>query len=148
MTNALISLGNITRPEEFRGALAGAKVHGFASLIPVGIPLPLELMFGYLKSFAQIVSGLFIGVGGIGLANPLKAIVKPAVSPTSDLLAEDPILIPVLSLVLTCLALKFLVNLARGIVLKRAEHFLDPTPTSREWPSSMSSSSSTSYPAW
>ena len=74
VTNTLVSMGHITRREEFRRALAGATVHDFFNLIAVALLLPLELMFGYLKHLSLFVAKLFVGVGGMKLANPLKAI--------------------------------------------------------------------------
>jgi sodium-dependent phosphate cotransporter len=124
VTNTLVSMGHITRRTEFRRALAGATVHDFFNLIAVSILLPLELAFGYLKHFAELVAGLFVGVGGMKLANPIKAIVKPTVELSIDLMHENAILILIASLVLMYLSLKFLVNLARGLVVKRAERFL------------------------
>ncbi len=124
VTNTLVSMGHITRREEFRRALAGATVHDFFNLIVVAVLLPLELATGYLKHFASAVSQMFVGVGGMKLANPLKTIVKPSVNLMVDLLAENPTLILIVSLVLMYLALKFLVDLARGIVVRRAERFL------------------------
>ena len=67
-------MGHITRKEEFKRALAGATVHDFFNLIAVGVLLPLELAFGYLKHLASFVAQIFVGVGGMKLANPLKAI--------------------------------------------------------------------------
>ena len=124
VTNTLVSMGHITRKTEFRRALAGATVHDFFNLIAVSILLPLELMFGYLKNFAEFVSTLFVGMGGMKLANPIKAAVSPTVKIAMELLQQNPILILILSLILMYLSLKFLVDLARGLVVKRAERFL------------------------
>ncbi len=124
VTNTLVSMGHITRREEFRRALAGATVHDFFNLIAVAVLLPLELMFGYLKHLAGFVAKLFVGVGGMKLANPIKAIVKPAVGAAIDFLGQNPTLVLIVSLVLMYLALKYLVDLARGIVVRRAERFL------------------------
>ena len=124
VTNTLVSMGHITRKTEFRRALAGATVHDFFNLIAVVILLPLELMFGYLRHLAELVAGLFVGVGGMKLANPIKAIVEPTVRFSIDLMQQNAILILIVALVLMYLSLKFLVDLARGLVVKRAERFL------------------------
>lgn len=125
VTNTLVSMGHITRKAEFKRALAGATVHDFFNLIAVAILLPLELAFGYLKYLADFVAELFVGVGGMNLANPLKAITKPTVNYAIDLLGQNPTLVLIVSIFLMYLALKFLVDLARGIVVKRAEGFLN-----------------------
>ncbi len=125
VTNTLVSMGHITRREEFKRALAGATVHDFFNLIAVALLLPLELVFGFLKHIAEYVSDVFVGVGGMKLANPLKAITKPTIDGAIDLLGHRPIVVLIVSLILMYLALKFLVDLARGIVVKRAERFLN-----------------------
>ena len=125
VTNTLVSMGHITRREEFKRALAGATVHDFFNLIAVALLLPLELVFGFLKHIAEYVSEVFVGVGGMKLANPLKAITKPTIDGAIDLLGHRPIVVMIVSLILMYLALKFLVDLARGIVVKRAERFLN-----------------------
>ena len=47
VTNTLVSLGHITRREEFKRAVAGATVHDFFNLICVAIMFPLELATGF-----------------------------------------------------------------------------------------------------
>ena len=79
VTNTLVSMGHITRREEFRRALAGATVHDFFNLIAVGIMLPLEIAFGGLEWLARNAADIFSGVGGMKMASPLKIITKPVV---------------------------------------------------------------------
>jgi sodium-dependent phosphate cotransporter len=124
VTNILVSMGHITRKEEFRRAQGGALVHDFFNWFAVLLLFPLELATGWLRSFATLVANLFMGVGGMSLANPLKAIVQPTVKWSVSLLGESPILVFIVSLVLMYLALKFLVDLAKGVVVKRAERVL------------------------
>ena len=124
VTNTLVSMGHITRPVEFRRALAGATVHDFFNLIVVIILFPLELWTGYLRHISEGAASLFVGVGGMNLANPIKAAVTPAVSVMTDLLGDYPWLILLISLVIMYAALKFLVDLARGLVVSKAERFL------------------------
>jgi sodium-dependent phosphate cotransporter len=124
VTNTLVSMGHITRPVEFRRALAGATVHDFFNLIAVVILFPLELFTGYLQHLASGAAGVFTGIGGMKLANPIKASVKPAVALVTDLLGDHPWLILLLALLMMYAALKFLVDLARGLVVSKAERFL------------------------
>ena len=125
VTNTLVSLGHITRREEFRRALAGATVHDFFNLITVVVLLPVELAFGYLKYTSQSVSSAFVGVGGMKFASPIKAVVKPAVSYVSDLAGESAAILSILSLIVMYLSLKLLVDLAKSLVVRRAERFLN-----------------------
>ncbi|MEM8947145.1 MAG: Na/Pi symporter [Planctomycetota bacterium] len=76
ITNTLVSLGHITRADEFRRAFAGATVHDFFNLIAVAVLFPLELATGFLRRSAVFMAAwLQPGMGG-KLPNPLKDAVK------------------------------------------------------------------------
>ena len=124
VTNTLVSMGHITRKEEFRRALAGATVHDFFNLLVVVVLLPLEIATGYLRYLSEAVSGAFSGVGGMEFASPIKLVVKPVVGLLLDAMGRNPTLAVIVALVLMYVCLKFLVDLARGIVVKRSERFL------------------------
>jgi sodium-dependent phosphate cotransporter len=125
VTNTLVSMGHITRPEEFKRALAGATVHDFFNLLAVLILFPLELVFGYLRHFATLVEHGFEGVGGLNFASPLKLATKPAISSMSDFLGHQPWLVLIVSLIMMFLALRYLVVLAKSLVISRAERVLN-----------------------
>ena len=125
VTNTLVSMGHITRPEEFKRALAGATVHDFLNLCCVLLLLPLELATGYLQSLATMASAAFSGAGGMSFSSPLKALTKPAVTLLLDLVQKNPTLGVILALVLMYAALKFLVDLAKGIVVQRSGRLLN-----------------------
>ena len=71
ITNTLVSIGHITRSEEFRRAFAGATVHDFFNLITVLVLLPLELATGFLSRTATWMTGFF-ELGGDKLDSPIK----------------------------------------------------------------------------
>jgi sodium-dependent phosphate cotransporter len=125
VTNTLVSMGHITRPEEFRRAMAGATVHDFFNLCCVLLLLPLELATGYLHWIATTMSDLFSGAGGMAFSSPLKAMTEPAVSLLLELVGKNPTIGVILALVLMYIALKFLVDLAKGIVVQRSGRFLN-----------------------
>ena len=124
VTNILVSMGHITRKEEFQRALGGAAVHDFFNLMVVAFLLPLEIATGYLLWLSQGVARIFAGMGGLKFASPLKILTEPAVTFFLDLFDKSPVLILVFALALMFLALKFLVDLAKGIVIRRSERFL------------------------
>ena len=124
VTNILVSMGHITREQEFRRALGGAAVHDFFNLIVVVVLLPVEIAFGYLYWLSHWVTEVFADAGGLTFASPLKIIIGPGVNFFLDLLDHGPILSLIAALLLMFLALKFLVDLARGIVVRRCERFL------------------------
>lgn len=125
VTNTLVSMGHITRPEEFRRALAGATVHDFFNLICVLLLLPLEIATGYLHWIASIATELFSGVGGMTFSSPLKMVTKPAVNFLLELVGQNPTMGVLLALALMYGALKVLVDLARGIVVQRSGRLLN-----------------------
>ena len=125
VTNTLVSMGHITRKEEFRGALAGATVHDFFNLIAVAILLPLEILFHPLQWFSENVATVFEGVGGMRFSNPLKLATKPVVDWLVEITGENPTLCIIVALLLMYGALKFLVDLARNLVVARSERFLN-----------------------
>ena len=125
VTNTLVSMGHITRKEEFRRALAGATIHDFFNVIAVAILLPLEIFFGYLRTVAEAVAGAFEGVGGLKAASPIKLATKPVVESVLEMLDQSPVFGVIVALILMYLSLKFLVDLAKELVVKRSERFLN-----------------------
>jgi sodium-dependent phosphate cotransporter len=125
VTNTLVSMGHITRKVEFKRALAGATVHDFFNLMAVIVLLPLEIAYGYLQWLASAAADTFIGFGGMTLSSPLKAVVKPAVGFAVDTLGNNAVLCVIAAILLMYLSLKFLVDLAKGIVVQRSGRFFN-----------------------
>jgi len=133
VTNTLVSLGHITRKEEFRRAVAGATVHDFFNLICVAIMFPIELATGFLQKLATGLAGLFENVGGIKFTSPIKMATKPAVNFIKNLFVEifhsEPnigyIFILIISGIVMYLALYFIVKLMKSLVIKRIEAVFD-----------------------
>ena len=128
VTNTIVSLGHMARPQEFQRAFAGATVHDFFNLLAVLVFLPLEITFHLIERSARLAEGLLIGQGGVSFQSPLKAIVKPVVEATRDLivhLAGSDVLaatiLGILSLAVLFLSLHFLVKLMRYLILGRVE---------------------------
>ena len=84
ITNTMVSLGHITRSNEFRRAFSGATVHDIFNLLTVLILFPMEMATGYLRQIAQwLVDALpFEAVGG-----EFHSPVKTAVSWLADSIA-------------------------------------------------------------
>jgi sodium-dependent phosphate cotransporter len=79
VTNTLVSLGHVSRRDEFRRAISAATVNDFFNLICVVILFPLELATGFLEKSATLMSASFEGIGGIKFTSPIKLATKPAV---------------------------------------------------------------------
>lgn len=121
VTNTIVSMGHITRPDEFRRAMAGATVHDFFNWIAVIVLLPLELMFGLLSTPAKALTGGMTGVGGLELLSPLKLLTKPVAHWIEELLFSNAILVLLVGLALLFLSLRYLVVILKSLVLGRAE---------------------------
>jgi sodium-dependent phosphate cotransporter len=133
VTNTLVSLGHVSRKDEFRRAISAATVHDFFNLICVSILFPLELATGVLEKGATLMSSAFEGVGGIKFTSPIKVATKPAVHLVQDIaefVAGDAslasyILMLVASMLLLFFALYFIVKVMKSLVVNRAEIILD-----------------------
>jgi len=127
VTNTLVSLGHLTRREEFKRAFAGATLHDFFNLMTVAILLPLELTVHVLHRSAEALEKVLEGSGGIELFDPLKALVRPAAKWLSGQLGSSGTLTLIAGLLLLFFALKLLVDLLKELVSSRAEQILDRT---------------------
>ncbi len=125
ITNTLVSIAHVRRATELRRAFAAATIHDFFNVCTVLVLFPLEVFTGVLAKSAVVLAGLFQGVGGLKLANPLQAITKPAVELLSALFGRWPWLLLVVSLLLTFGMLAALVGILRSLVLKKVESFFD-----------------------
>jgi sodium-dependent phosphate cotransporter len=133
VTNTIVSLGHVSRREEFRRAIAGATVHDFFNLICVIIMFPLNLATGFLEHMARGMEALFSGVGGIEFTSPIKTITKPTIHAIEHILMEwmnladrvAYIVMVGISVVLLFLALVYLVRTMRSLVIEKVESVLD-----------------------
>ena len=133
VTNTLVSLGYITRREEFKRAIAGATVHDFFNLICVAIMFPLELATGFLQKFATGLANVFVNVGGIKFTSPIKTITKPTIHLVKDVFLKflhlhqnlAYSLILTLSIILLFLSLYYIVRIMKSLVIARTETVLN-----------------------
>lgn len=132
VTNTLVSLGHISRREEFKRAVSGSTIHDFFNIMCVCILFPLELAFGLLAKAAKLMSSVFANVGGIQFTSPLKLATKPAIHLIENIIKKintSPnifyILLLIISLFLLFLSLYFIVKITRSLVVKRAEIVLN-----------------------
>lgn len=133
VTNTLVSLGQVTRRDEFQRAFAGATVHDFFNWLSVLVLLPLELATGYLARVASLLEKLLEGVGGIELLNPLKLVIRPVAEGTSHLLGDSGFLVLAAGVLFLIGSLKFLVDLLRVLMQGRAEKILHQTLFRSAW---------------
>ena len=123
VTNTIVSMGHITRPDEFRRAMAGATVHDFFNWISVAILLPLELLFGVISKPAIAIAEAIPGVEGSTLGKtPFDQLAKWI---GSTVLGENGPLMALVGIVLLFIALRYLVLILKSLVLGRSESALD-----------------------
>jgi sodium-dependent phosphate cotransporter len=133
VTNTMVSLGHVSRREEFRRAIAGATVHDFFNLICVSIMFPLNLATGFLEHLARLLEKLFANVGGIKFTSPIKLATAPVIDLIKHALHDwmnlpdriAYILMLVLSVLILFFALIYMVKTMRSLVIERVESVLD-----------------------
>ena len=123
VTNTIVSMGHITRPDEFRRAMAGATVHDFFNWIAVAVLLPLELFFGVISTPALALANAMPGVDSGGLGDtPFDQLAKWI---GGTILGENPWATAIVGILLLFTALRYLVVVLKSLVLGRSEGALD-----------------------
>ena len=121
VTNTIVSLGHITRKDEFRRAMAGATVHDFFNLMAVAILFPLELATQWLSTLAYEFEEVVLGLGGVDFLSPVKVITDPIANFVVGLAGENGVAVLVLGLLCLFIALRYLVKLLRALLLGQSE---------------------------
>lgn len=124
ITGTIVSLGHITRKDEFRRAMAGATVHDFFNLIAVAVLFPLELLTGAISSSALVLADGVEGLGGADLLSPVSALTKPVAGAIIGLAGENGLAVLLIGVVFLFIALRYLVRLLRALLLGRSEALL------------------------
>ncbi len=137
VTNTLVSMGHLTRDEEFERAFAGATVHDFFNFMLVLFFLPLEIATGFLRKTATWATQLLHGSSsGAEFTSPVKVITKPVVKWCEHFLTGDTsimqlspqiaaIVLIVVSLGLLFLCLSGLVKVLRATLTSTVENVID-----------------------
>ena len=127
VTNTLVSLGHISRGQEFERAFAASTVHDFFNILAVFVLFPLQVTTNFLGILSSHLATLFQEVGGLTFASPLKLLTDPAVKAITHLLDGHPWILLILALVIMFASLRYLVVALKSIVLGRVEAFFDQT---------------------
>jgi sodium-dependent phosphate cotransporter len=145
VTCALVSLGHMTRRDEFRRAMSGALVHDFFNILAVAVLLPVELVTarlwegrGVLERSATALAGVFGAKEGVTYNSPFKTILKKAANlimdPVKNFCGDTGggrlvagITVLVIALVLLFGMLYLMTRIMRRVLRGRAEKILDQT---------------------
>ncbi|MFH1564863.1 MAG: Na/Pi symporter [bacterium] len=123
VTNLIVSLGHISRPNEFKRAFSAAVVHDFFNLFAVIILFPLELFTHLIEKLAYFLTGFFVKFGGINLLSPVKELTHPVTTCLKG--SMSPVILLGLSLILIFFSLFYLVKLMKSIMVGRIEVAID-----------------------
>ena len=131
VTNTIVSMAHVGRPDEFRRAFSVATCHDFFNYLSVLVLLPLEMATGFLARTASALADRIDVVGGSSFESPLTGALKTALLPVAalaDLLFDSPrgqgIVIALLSGVLIFGALMLIVRVLHSALRSKAEQFL------------------------
>jgi sodium-dependent phosphate cotransporter len=125
VTNTLVSVGHLSRPDEFRRAFAAATVHDFFNLILVAVFFPLQLFTNVLGHTSSVLTGGLKDLGGLQLVNPIKTIVGPAVQVIGRATSESGAVMLFIAVALLFLSLRYLVVVLKSLVIGRIEGFFN-----------------------
>jgi len=128
VTNTVVSLAHMGRPEEFRRAFAVATCHDFFNFLSVLVLLPLELMTRFLEKTATALSSFLTGMGGPDYDSPIKELLKAALIPVNAVVRVlfesqrvQAIALIVLSAIAIFASLMLLVKVMRAAMETRVE---------------------------
>jgi sodium-dependent phosphate cotransporter len=130
VTNTLVSLGHVTRKEEFKRAFAGATVHDFFNILTVLVLFPIEIFFHPLLKLSHSMTSAFVGVGGLSVVSPLKIIIAPVTDQIMKIMelffhGNAGIAAVVLGLAALFLALKVLVDCTMRFTSAKSDALLN-----------------------
>ena len=125
VTNTIVSLGHITRTNEYQRAFAAATVHDFFNLMVLLVLFPLECWTGWLGSMAEGATSVFQDVGGTKLANPIKLATVPAIDFLKWVCGDNGAALLTVALVLTFSGLILMVKTLKLLMLSKLENLFD-----------------------
>jgi len=127
VTNTFVSIGHISRTDEFKRAFAAATVHDLFNVISVIIIFPLQLTTNLLGKSSTFLAHALAESGGLRLINPLKTIVAPTVKLITHLTSETGVVMLVIAVILLFLSLRYIVVNLKALVIGRVERFFHET---------------------
>jgi sodium-dependent phosphate cotransporter len=133
VTNTLVSVGHISRPDEFKRAFAAATVHDFFNLMAVVVLFPLQLATNFLGRAASFAATVLGEAGGMKFTSPLKAVVKPAVELIERLTQDNGAVMLIISVVLLFVALRYIVVTLKKLVIGKVEAFFNSRLFNNGW---------------
>lgn len=123
VTNILVSMGSISRRDEFRRAFCGSMLHDFFNVCSVIVLLPLQVYYNLIGRSADLLEGVFSGFGGMTFSSPLAAATKPVAKAIINLTGDSAWLSAFIAFAMLFIGLRYIVKLLKSMVLSRVERF-------------------------
>lgn len=130
VTNTLVAMGHVTRPNEFRRAIECSTMHDFFNMLSVIILLPLEYSTHFLEKSATWLAGNFAGLTRFDAPkSPLKIALKALPEFLKSHLGQLPspwgaILMAIIGVILIFFALWLLTRVLKSLMLGKVENVL------------------------
>lgn len=132
ITNTFVSIGSLSRREEFKRAFAAANIHDIFNVMAVIILLPIELMTGIIEKTAHWMADHIEGASSVampkGIKDHFKGVVKGVKGVLDDIFEGElglNVALLSLSFIVLVIVLSLIVKTMRGPVLAHAEVFFD-----------------------
>ncbi|MBC8182289.1 Na/Pi symporter [candidate division KSB1 bacterium] len=125
VTNTLVSLGHISRSDEFERAFSASTVHDFFNLIAVLVIFPIQYYTNILGISSDFLAGTFQNIGGLKAVSPIKMITEPVVTIITDISGQSGIIVLIISLLLLFITLRYLVKVLKSLIIGKLEKFFD-----------------------
>jgi len=134
ITNTVVSLGHISRKEEFRRAFSASIVHDTFNLLSIAILFPLQYFTKFLEHISVFFEKILINLGSMTFASPLKLITRPIADRVTGLaqgIFENPKaaagVILFIALALLFISLRYMVHYMKALIIERAEVIFEQT---------------------
>jgi len=131
VTNTIVSMAHMGRPDEFRRAFEVATVHDFFNFMAVAVLLPLEMMTGFLRKLATFLASGLTGFGGVQYESPIKGALEATIRPIKRGLAwlfegeqAQAVALILVAAALIFVALFLLVRVMRSLMRSRVEGYV------------------------
>ena len=127
VTNTIVSIGHISRGNEFKRAFAASTVHDFFNILAVLILFPLEMAFGIIEKTAIGLGTLLFGTISTNevFNSPIKTAIKWGAKYIESLSFDNNGIFIFLSVLLTFMMLYSIVKLLRSLVLDNIKQYFD-----------------------
>ena len=127
LTSTIVSMGYITKKNEFRKAVAAGTIHDFFNIIMVLVLFPIERKYHLLEKGSQFISGLFNSkemiqsTGSYDLSTAFSGINQWLIAQTSSVFTL------IFAFVLLFICIKFISKLLYDILIGRTKRKFETT---------------------